>query len=1288
VTVSRATRTLELRIHARGTETPTDGTVEFTIAHGRFVGVPTFGGQTVRPTEGRTENTPYWIEILDVDGDFTAALAVSGRLTMLGRILELRLATDGGAFATVDTRRCSNLQTGPEGRYQLECSDERWIEQRTLLFERTTSWQLDPPGATSAWMGRSAAGERTYRVVLVTTDHVQFAQPDGLVRVSATMVEVLRNDYLEDMTPTSGAFRELRFRTGGVDRLVNGFDLIPGVTGPAGTFGFINKDRLGPLMASAEPSWMSVWVYWPGHGLDVGDRVTGRLYWPGGIPTTAATPYLLGSRDTGLRPGDVWEEILQGLHGGPTQRYDPAAFSTLAADSYPAPWWRIQGPQVRDQWIEAQLCRPFTLVPFVDAIGRIAPRSLRPPAAIDPDTLYEFHAGTVLSGPTWRNPGGEAITAVVLKARTRLTVFDFPLPLASIAWERRVEADTIEDLGLREAIFAPTDAVFRDVDVEGVFAGLKTDTFDRFQDGPQVGELVGPVVADAPVPGDLVILNQDDLHGPNPETGARSGLRIVHVLERRRVYDAERATYVYLYLDAGPKAQPLATPTVAVAQNTATPKHRVDITVSDVPAGATAIVEVAHGSAPAAEDWITVRTDVANETIVVGNRPSGTLISVRARATAPTRVRSGWSAVDDVTTEALTPPSAVTATAFGRSVLVEATLEEPAYAVEYSLDTTPQVTLPAGSTQHTFHGLATGQQRTFGVRHRDGFGGVSTEITDTATPGAALPAPAMGPLRATATLIPPRPTDEPVVPDEEPTDDVTGVVAVLRLVAGDPAFAIQIRRSPDAGGSPGLLAAMLTGSGLGSFDADAAVDGATDATAWDTDAASSGATLTIDLGAAGARAMTDLGLYLDADTYGGFYDLQWSDNGVDWVTVLTGFPPNLAGWNRASWPAAGTHRYWRLELTNTPGSGPAITELELTDAVVVAIVPGTQRTYQDPLPADGGAYWYQAAHIRDGWETGPPTAWVRVSFVGVDEWEGEPPSIGDDDLLRIRRATIYDDGKYAPQGEADGHLASDVRIYDGPLISALARHVEESLFGRDGDSRVFGQAYQNAPVLLLAALKVRTFDDSWTGERILRVHATNVSTTGFDVVAQNVAPGVITARDDDFPTTNLLDALGEATELTLADAPANDAAYVVHYSVELRAHALEGGGRTSLTITVAIDTSESGAGGDWVERATKAYAVAQEEWFVLDPGDEVATWSHEQRTVNVSGLDSSSKVRVRIKAVTATGTGETSLAVHGFNLATDADAAAGATYTTATDSVESATPNDEDGVLFVPVEAA
>jgi len=1146
--ITTVERTLELRIHERETATPGDGTVDFTLAHSRFQEVPSFGGQVVRYTEGRTESEPYWLSFLDLNGEFTAFMAASGRMAVLGRLAELRIATDGGAFTRVDLRRLSNLRGGSEGAFDVELSDERWIERRTLLFEKTTSWQLDPFGQSVAWMGRAAKGTRSYGVDVVGTDYVALFPLAGVQHVTPLVVTVLRGDLLEDPTITAGAFDALRFADpAATDRTVLRFDPDLDAVAAGGVVTQLT-DPLGPFLRLGEdPFWNAVLVHWPSHGLTQGATVTGRLHWPAGIPTTKDTPYLLGGTN-GIRAPDLYQEIAAGDHGGPVQQVAAGAFSALSGDIYPPGWYRIEEPKPRDRWTEDNCCRPYGVLPFTDD-GALAPRSMRPPQDVDPDTLYEFNLSNVREGLVWEHPGREAITAVTLRAQARLPVFNLVFPV-----RRRRVHDTVTLLGLKEQDLQ-VDTIFRWQDLAGVFAGLTTDLFERFGDAPQRWDGTALIEDASPVPGDLVVLDLDELRCPNAATGARTGKRVVHVLERRRVYEAEQGFYQYRWLDAGPNSQPLASPTVVISQTTGDTKHGVDVAVSSVPAGATAIVQLAHGASPAAADWFTVRTGVGNETITIGNRPSNTLISARAIATAPNRIRSGFSTVDDVTTASLTAPSAVTATAAGRSVKVEATLGETTYAVEYLIDDVSQIILPAGSSQHTLHGLDAGTFD-FGVRHRDAFGGVSATTEDTETTGTPLPSPDLAAFSAEAGVLD-DPSDQPIVPLEDP--EILPVVALLRFLAGDPAWEIVLERAPDDSGSP--------------------------------------------------------------------------DEG---------------------------------------------------DIQIVARVPGSTRSHEDHRPQDGATWWYRGFHARQGWDDGDPSAWHPVTFADLDTKRRLVPAIGDDDVMRLKRDTVYDDGHYAPMGAEDGHLADGISKYDGPTLHALARHVEEPAFGRDGDSKTFAAAYEHAPTLVLAALKLRPVDGA---RDTLRVFAQNVSASGYDIVAKNVDAGATTAREDDFPAGNLLDALGETTELTFGNAPANDDAYVIHYSVELSAHAEENGPKLTLTIVVAIDTDTPGD-GSWVERKTKQYSVSQDGWSGLDPDAEILTRTHEQQTVNVSGLDTSSKVRVRIKSVTITGTGTTTIDVHGFNKATDADPAAGATYTTATDDAVSATPNAEDGVQFVPVETS
>jgi len=121
---------------------------------------------------------------------------------------------------------------------------------------------------------------------------------------------------------------------------------------------------------------------------------------------------------------------------------------------------------------------------------------------------------------------------------------------------------------------------------------------------------------------------------------------------------------------------------------------------------------------------------------------------------------------------------------------------------------------------------------------------------------------------------------------------------------------------------------MLSQSGLSAFNAAECVDNDTGTNAFHTDSSSPGAWLQVDLGAGNAKEYTKLRLYARNAGLNSTWDIQYSDDGSSWDTAYSGFNPSSSGWNTASWASVGSHRYWRIYLTNTPGTGPWITEME------------------------------------------------------------------------------------------------------------------------------------------------------------------------------------------------------------------------------------------------------------------------------------------------------------------------------------------------------------------------
>ena len=163
---------------------------------------------------------------------------------------------------------------------------------------------------------------------------------------------------------------------------------------------------------------------------------------------------------------------------------------------------------------------------------------------------------------------------------------------------------------------------------------------------------------------------------------------------------------------------------------------------------------------------------------------------------------------------------------------------------------------------------------------------------------------------------------------------------VLQKAHSQPAPVTELQIS--ASGSPAqwLGPGMLTQNGLMSFAASAAVDDDTTDNAWHTDASTAGAWLQIDL--AVPRSVTAVNLYAQSAGSTASYEVQFSDDLQSWTDTLSFFP-SFVGWNGVRIPPSGRHRYWRLFLTNTPGPGSWIMEVQVMcdDDVLATIDPSS-----------------------------------------------------------------------------------------------------------------------------------------------------------------------------------------------------------------------------------------------------------------------------------------------------------------------------------------------------------
>lgn len=156
-----------------------------------------------------------------------------------------------------------------------------------------------------------------------------------------------------------------------------------------------------------------------------------------------------------------------------------------------------------------------------------------------------------------------------------------------------------------------------------------------------------------------------------------------------------------------------------------------------------------------------------------------------------------------------------------------------------------------------------------------------------------------------------------------------------------------------------LTAGMLSHSGMGSFTAANCVDLNFFNTGWNTDAAVANAYVRVDLGVGVTKTFVSCAIHAFGSGNAGNYSVQYSDDAAAWTDAKTGFIPARSGSNVVTWTAAGAHRYWQVKLTNTPGAGPALCELEFAEANAAGVAVSGSRF------AEGGVLFLDQSTTAD-----------------------------------------------------------------------------------------------------------------------------------------------------------------------------------------------------------------------------------------------------------------------------------------------------------------------------------
>lgn len=676
--MSSADRLYRVRVAAAGEDEVTDLTVEFTLTVSDLHGVPVVTTQIVHPMQGKAESRPFSIEVLDTDAGLLANLTSSERWDALGRILDVQFSDNAGVdWTTYGTGRISGLSEsdGP-GKFLIEVSDEGWKARKSKIFEVADTTQLWPHGIKARWGEYGAAvpadGTRVasngdlYRIKLVANEGRPLARHifPALQRfVDRDMKGTEERVYSAPEATAAGAgnFETLRLNYDGID-----FEVVS--LGPIGTQNDLVSGLENPVIEAGADASVTIHVRIFSTTLP---PATGKgfLHAPTAEPSEdnplhvglADAAHTWGIADVGdLLPQEIHPATLTRIYWDETgQVYDNVALTALENDtSFRAIAPRItETPKNPDAWFHKHVWGPSMMAVLVSGDGKRRLVDMRQPQDEDPNLLPVIDASSAKKN-TWRLLGREAVNSVTWKL---LELFENDQLvgraqqdasadgiIATVVERGPFEGDTIGTLGTRSlTIEAPALHLYRETPFTNRHRGRERfpevqseELFGIFQDGAWRGSVeVGRTLAETLEEGDLALLDQDSLKGPNPQTEARTGKRVVRILTMER----HPAHAVTTYLDLGKDAQPLAAPTISVAQDAGDPEV-VNVTVSNIPVGAQAIVAFGYSdSATLPTEWSFLRVTGAGKTYVFRDAAGEAWAHARAKSIARGRISSPWA---------------------------------------------------------------------------------------------------------------------------------------------------------------------------------------------------------------------------------------------------------------------------------------------------------------------------------------------------------------------------------------------------------------------------------------------------------------------------------------------------------------------------------------------------------------------------------------------------------------------------------------------------------------------
>jgi hypothetical protein len=466
MTVNAQNRDFRVRIATYGA-TAVDGSVDLTLDAGSLADIPRLGSQVLRLLDGRTESLEAKIRVNDVGGALAGKMADPAdavrRLRLLGRLVDVQVRENGGAWATVDgaVGRLTNLANTDSPRvFDLSIQDERWKERNAEIWTSADTTHLYPSGlryAFGPYTPPFSLRPGNVRYETRSGDHVRL-RITSKFSLSDASREYITSDLKDGATyyvPGVGGgigtvvdpkpFKTIKLRLDGTDYVISTF----GQDLTKGEF-FAGLDEA----SSGEKDHVKVWIYaplvsWPG----VSSSSVASVHAWGAKPTDGV-PLHVGVKDTGhawgalagengLRPF----ELVKRAYDLAGVRYDPVAMAILIADTrFPLVAYRATAVEKLSTWLETHIYGPLFVAPFIDAQGRVAPKRVTLPSAdpaspeyLDTSTIFIFTASMLdrQQWPTWEHGVQELVnvykaTAAWLVPSLTFTPGALPEPGAQI----------------------------------------------------------------------------------------------------------------------------------------------------------------------------------------------------------------------------------------------------------------------------------------------------------------------------------------------------------------------------------------------------------------------------------------------------------------------------------------------------------------------------------------------------------------------------------------------------------------------------------------------------------------------------------------------------------------------------------------------------------------------------------------------------------------------------------------------------------------------------------------